>query len=183
MLGGHFAECAKECPARRYVSEARPGRLEDGGGNVVTARQRGFDGFDVVGGDNDYFLYDRARDALRLVDFRRGVVERNVVMPAVEVIPEAKELCLARMGSRQPKRHVSGLGTRGDQANLLRTRNHLFDEFGPLKFQFVLSAVVRAPRHLTDHRLDNGGVGMAQNQRAVTTVIVNILVAVDVPFP
>ena len=183
MLGGHFAEFAKECPARRHVPESRPGRFEDGGGNVVTARQHGFDGFDVVGGDNDYFLYDRARDALRLVDFRRGVVERHMVMPAVEVIAEAQELRLASMGSRQPKRHVRGLGTRGDQANLFSARNHLLDEFGPLEFQFVLSAVMRASRHLTDHRLDNGRVGMAQNQCAVTTVIVDIFVAVDVPFP
>ena len=106
-----------------------------------------------------------------------------MVMPAMEVSAEAQELRLARMGSRQPQRHVRGLGTRGDQANLLRARNHLFDEFGPLEFQLVLSAVVRAPRHLTDHRLDNGGVGMAQNQRAMTAVIVDILVAVDVPFP
>ena len=56
------------------------------------------------------------------------------------------------------------------------------DQLGPAHLQLVRRAPMRAEPHLPLDRLHDRGMAMTEQQRAVATEVVDILVAVDVPL-
>ena len=61
-------------------------------------------------------------------------------------------------------------------------RNQLLNEFAPVDFQRVTGAVVGAVADLRGHGIEDGGMIVAQNQRAVAAEVVHIFVSIDVPL-
>ena len=182
-LGGHVADRLHEARRQRHLAPRRARRLEHHDGDVVAAFDQLHDRADIVGRHQDREIGDALRDARhRGAVIVRGGAGRDVVVPAMEVADEAHDLVLAGMGARQADRHVRGLGARRGEAHLLGRRDQLAHQLGPAHFQLVARAVMRAEIHLALHRLDHGGMGMAQQHGAVAAEIVDIFVAVDVPL-
>ena len=77
---------------------------------------------------------------------------------------------------------MRGLGSRRRETDALGARNEALHEFGPAHFEFVRRAPMGALRHLPLNRLDDGRMGVAEQQRPVPAEVVDVFIAVDVPF-
>ena len=100
----------------------------------------------------------------------------------VEMADEAHDLVLAGVGACQSDRHVRGLGARGGEAYFLGAGGEFAHQFGPAHFQLVTRAIMRAEIHLPLHRVDDRRVRMAEQHGAVAAEIVDVFVAIDIPF-
>src|SRR6185503_15792639 len=112
----------------------------------------------------------------------RHAARRDLVVPAVEMADEPHDLRLARICARQPQREVRCLGSRGREAHAIGRWDKPLHKRGPLHFELMRRAPMGAERNLPLHRFDDRRMAVAVEQRAVTTKVVDILVAVDVPF-
>ena len=74
------------------------------------------------------------------------------------------------------------LGAGHREADQLGGRDQPSDPLGPLDLELVTGAEVRAARDLPLDRVDEGGVGVPEEQRAVPHPVVDVLAAVDVPL-
>ena len=106
----------------------------------------------------------------------------HLIVPAVEMADEAHHLRLGRVGARKAQREMRRLRARRREAHALGARDQPLHQLGPAHLELVRGAPMGALRHLLLHRLDHGRMGVAEQQRAVAAEIVDILVAVDVPF-
>ena len=171
-------------PARqRHLAPRGAGRLQHDRGHVVARLERVGDAADIVGRQQDRLLDEAGRNAggHAALEVRHGT-RRHAVVPAVEVADEADHLGFAREGAGEPQRQVRGLGAGAGEAHHLGARHQAIDQLGPPHLQLVRGAPVRAERHLPLDGLDDGGMPVAQQQRAMAAEIVDVLVAVDVPL-
>src|SRR5438132_14383308 len=95
---------------------------------------------------------------------------------------EADELRLAGEGASEPHRHHRRLGARGGEAHPLGRGNELHDPFGPGDLGLVRGAEMGAALDLALNRLDHLRVAMTEQQRAMAAEIVDVAMAVDIPF-
>ena len=72
------------------------------------------------------------------------------------------------------------LRPRGDQTHHLHGRHRGHDEIGQLDLARGRRAIARAPREGLPHRLDHGGGGVAQDERAPRAEEIDVGAAVDI---
>ena len=183
MLLGQLAQLGDEARRQRHLAPRGAGGLEHDGGDVLPRLQRAGDMADIVGRQQDGLVDQAGRNARghAALEVRHGA-RRHAVVPAVEVADEADHLGSAGERARQPQRQVRGLGAGAGEAHHLGARHQAIDQLRPPHLQLVRGAPVRAERHLPLNGLDDGGMPVAQQQRAMAAEIVDVLVAVDVPL-
>jgi hypothetical protein len=120
---------------------------------------------------------DRARPVI--VGIAAG---RDMVVPAVEMPEKADDLVLTREGAGQAQREVGRFGTRGSEADALGARYQLLDQLCPAQLELVRRPEMRAERHLSLHCRDDFRRAVAEQQGAVPTEVVHVLMAVHAPF-
>ena len=174
MLLGHLPELFEEARCDRLLSHVGAGRFEDYPGHVATG-----DGLldlpDVVRFEDD----DRVDHSIGHTA-GSGPSGHGVVAPPVEVVLEANDLVAARVGSRHPHGHHVGLGAGAIEADFLGAWYELGHEFAPPDLDVGGGAPVGANGHLVLHGLHDGRMVVAENQRAVSGLVVDDLVAVNV---
>src|SRR5271170_4794063 len=111
------------------------------------------------------------------------VARRHVIVPAVEVMLEADQLRLAGKGAGEPHRHQGRLSARGGETHALRRGDELQYPLGPGDLSLVRGAEMGAALDLLLDRLDDLGMAVAEQQRAVAAEIVDVAIAVNIPFP
>ena len=103
-------------------------------------------------------------------------------MPAVEVGPEAEHLAPAGEGAGEAHRHQRRLGAGAREADPLGAGHEVPDRLGPAHLERMARAEVGP---LPQRQGDRGGdlrMIVAEQERAVAAVIVDVAVAIDVPF-
>jgi len=178
-----LAHLLGEARRQRHLAPRSARRFEHHRRDVVAALEQLHDRTDIVGGHQDR----QVGHALGNARGRRAVIVRggargDVVVPAMEVADEADDLVLAGMGAGEADRHVRGFRARRGETDFLGRRDQLAHEFGPTHLELVAGTIVRPEIHLPLHGLDDGGMRMAEQHRAVTTEVIHVLVAIDVPF-
>ena len=166
--------------------DGRPARaraLEDDPRNVVVLREGPLQEIEVVVGDHDDALPRprRAPGRGRHVE-RRGETGHQLVEPAVEVAREAHDLRASGVGPRDPAREPGRLASRVDEAHPLRARHEALDGLRPLHLERMVIAEVHAGGGGLPHRLEDRGMGVAEEDRAVADEVVDVAVAVRVPL-
>ena len=110
------------------------------------------------------------------------VAAGHMVVPAVEMPLEPHQRVLAGEGARQPHRHQRRLGAGGGEAHPLDRRHKALDRLRPAHLARVVGAEMRALRQRLGHRRRHRRMPVAEQQRAMAAVEVDIAVAVHVPF-
>jgi hypothetical protein len=105
-----------------------------------------------------------------------------MVVPAVKVPGEADDLALSGECARHTQRQVRRLCSGHCEPHSLRGWNQALDLLGPLDLQGMARSVMRTLRGLPDDRVHDRRMIVPENQRAVPTEIVHILVAIHVPL-
>ena len=108
--------------------------------------------------------------------------ERHLIVPAMEVRLEAQDPGLAGRCAGDPQRELRRFRARRGEPHALDRRHHRLDQARPFDFQLVRGREVHALPELRPDRLQDLGVLVAEEQRTVTAVVIDVLVAVDVPF-
>src|SRR5258708_2075131 len=103
-------------------------------------------------------------------------------MPAVEVRCKSQDGGLACVGSGDAQRELRGLGSGDGKSHSLGAGNQLPDPARPLQLQLMSSAVVDSSRDLFPHRRHHFRMSVAQDQSAMSAEVIDVTVAVDVPF-
>ena len=83
---------------------------------------------------------------------------------------------------RETQRELRRFRARGSEAHALGRGHEPLHQLGPLHLELVRGAPMRAERRLALYRLDEWGMGVPEEQRAVAAEIIDVFVAVDVPF-
>ena len=166
---------ARKLGPDRVLAHVGAGRLEDDRGHVVVGAKGLFDKRDVVRLEDDHRAGGLVGDAAVA-----GTVHDRVVVPAVEVLSELDDLRLARVGAHHPEGHHRGLRSGAVEPHLLRARHQLLYPARPLDLLGRGGAVVRAPRHLLRDGLDDCGMRVAQQQRAVARPVVDQALPVEI---
>ena len=159
------------------VAHVGAGRLQDDRCHVVVLGQGLLHQRYVVGRQHDHRAEGLIRDAPE-----HRVAGHGVVVPSMEVVHELDDLRLARVGPHQSERHEGRLGARALEAHLLDAGHEVDHRLPPPYLQVRRRAEVRSHGHLSGDRLDDVGMGVAQDQRAVAGVVVDQPVAVHVPL-
>ncbi len=102
--------------------------------------------------------------------------------PAVEMVLELHDAVPTRRRPRDAQREHHRFGAGCCEADLLRRRDQRGDQLGPFDLERVRGAVMGAVSDLLSHRLDDGGIRVTEQQRAVTHRVVDELGAVDQPL-
>ena len=137
----------------------------------------------VVGVGEQHLVGDpvqhaRGRGAVEMA----GVAAGHVVVPAVEVAAEPQQLGPPGRRPRQAERHQRRLRARRGEPHPLGRRHHAAHEVGPAHLELMAGAVMGAAVELGVHGLQHRRVVVPQQQRAMAAEIVDVLIAVDVPF-
>ena len=183
LAGRNVPKGVQERPADGHGPPVAAGRLQDDAADVRVGLERALHGVGVVGRQHDGQGGDFRRDSRR-----RGAVVGRVgggdeeVVPAVEVAGELEHLGPAGEDPRQPQGHQRRLGARRREAHRLRRRHEPLDELAPFDLFFVAGAGVRGLRHLPLHRLDHGGMAVAEKQRPVAGPVIDEFLALDGPL-
>ena len=107
---------------------------------------------------------------------------RHLVMPAVEMGEKTYDAALACRRTRQPHRELGGLRSRRREAHALDRRHHLLDQARPFDFQFMRRGEMHAFAELLLDRRQHLGMLVTKQQRTVAAVVVDVFVAVNIPF-
>jgi hypothetical protein len=180
---GDTAQLGDEIARHRDLTETGSGRFQDDRGDVVVALDDASRCLDVVGGRQQDIVGNLGQHAGR----GRAVemvadAECDMILPAMEMAEEADDLRLAGKRAREAERHQIGLGARRGEAHLLGAGNQFLHQRAPAYFQLVARSVMRAMVELRVRGFDDLGMVVAEQQRTVAAEIVDILVAVDIPF-
>jgi len=178
-----LAQLAQHGVRGRHGTGAGAERLDQHGGDVVACGQQVLHGGHVVDRHED----DAGRDFAQHAGRGRAVevvlgAERDVVVPAVEVALETDDLFLAARGARDSQREVRCLSAGRREAHALGGRHHLADELRPLDLKLGAGGKVHALLQLRLRGGDDLRVLVAEQQRAVAAVVVDVFVAVEIPF-
>ena len=106
----------------------------------------------------------------------------HVVVPAMEVPAEPHQLGSPGIGPRQPKGHQRRLGSRGGESDPFGGWDHAGYEFGPLDLLLMAGAEMGPPVERGMHRSHHGGMIVAEDQGTVAPEVIDIFVAIDIPF-
>ena len=177
MPCGHFAQAPQSFPGRRDLSKCRSGRLENQRRDVVARSEPVLHLLEVIRRGHQSVLHDSGNDTGRAAGRKA-----NMVMPAMEVPGEAYDLALAGECARHAQREVRGLRAGHRETHPLCGWDHLLNQFGPLHFQCVAGAVMYALRGLRRDRFHDCRLTVTKDQRAVSAEIIDVLVAVHIPF-
>ena len=105
-----------------------------------------------------------------------------MIVPAMEMPCKADNLALARERARHTQCQMCCLRPGDREPYFFGRRNQSLDKFAPLDLQGVTRSVVGAVTHLRGHRLDDAGMIVAENQRAVSAEVVHVFISIDVPL-
>ena len=94
----------------------------------------------------------------------------------------AHDFFLARVAPRDAHGQHGGFRPRGHKAHLISTGNQATDALAPLQLCSDGLAKVRTVRGRADERLHHRRVRMAEQQRGRSQAVVDVLIAVHVPF-
>ena len=108
--------------------------------------------------------------------------ERDLVVPAVEMRLEAHDPALARLRARKPHRELRRFRARRREPHALDRGHHVADQPRPLDFELVRRGEMHALPELLLDRLQHFGMLVPEEQRPVAAVVIDVLVAVDVPL-
>lgn len=153
-------------------------------GRDVFAAGDGFlDGSDIVRRDQRRV----AGDLIQYARVRRAVVmivhaARHLIMPAMEVGEKTHDAALARRRAGEPHRELRRFRSRRGKSYAFGRRDHLLDELRPFDFEFVRRGEMHAFAKLRLDRRQHLRMLVPKQQRTVTAVVIDVLVAVDVPF-
>ena len=182
---GEVAQPLQEAGLRR--DDALNGLGDDGGDLVVMAVEQRFDGVEVVERRDEHGLPHSLRHArrtgLRLRErrgSRRREAHQRVVVHPVKAALELDDLVAFGEGSGDLEGVVGRLGARADEADLLRARDGLDDALRQFDGVGVLREERRALGHRRARRLDDFGVGVAENHRAGAEQVVYVLAPAEV---
>ena len=181
--GGNLAQLLQERRRRGYRAGTAPNRLDYHSGHVAALTENARHARGVVRLDQD----DVGSDVGKHADGRRAVevlfdAERRMVVPAVEVGLEAHDLALPGRRAGEAHREERRFGPRGREAHAFGGGDQFLYQTRPFDLQLVPCGKVHA---LAQLRLDcrhDVGMLMAQQQCAVSAVVVDVLVAIDVPL-
>ena len=180
---GQLAQRHEKRGGQRHHAERAAGRLDDRRGDLAVGGQNRPQAVDVVGVGQHHLLgHARQHAHGRSTVEMRLVAGRHVIVPAVEMRPDAQDPAPAGEAAGKPHRHQRRLGAGRGEADALGTRHQAPDGLGPAHLQRMAGAEMRAALECA---LDGGadlGMVVAEQQRAVAAVIVDVAVAIDVPF-
>ena len=105
-----------------------------------------------------------------------------MIVPTVKMADEPNEFLPARKRTGKTQCKQSGFSTGTCETHALGGRDEPRDEFGPLDFQFVACAEVRSVFKLFANSFHHDRRVVPQQQSTVAARVVNVFVAVHVPF-
>ena len=154
------------------------GGFQDDRGDVGVALHGLLHGVQVARRHDDHAAPGLGGDAGR----RAVGAGHGVVVPPVEVVLQLDDLVAPGVGARQPHRHERGFGAAAVEPHALHRRHQVHYRPGPAQLLIGARAQVGAPPDLFGNGVGDGGVRVAQQERAVTGHVVDVLVAVHVPL-
>ena len=164
-------------------AEAGARRLEDEGGDVAGAERRG-DHLGRERGEDQDRLADRAGHPGGQQGRARGAQPGDHrVAPSVEVLRDLGDDVPPGRRPREPEREHGRLGPRRGEAHPVDRGDGGGDPLGPLDLEAAPGAEVSALVELAVDRLDDRGVGVAEEEGAVAHGVVDQLTPVDEPLP
>ena len=177
MPCGQLAQAPQRFPGRGDLSECGAGRLENQRRDIVARSEPVLHLPEIVRRGHQRIFHDAGNNARRAAGRKT-----NMVMPAMEVPGEADDLALAGECARHAQREVRRLRTGNRETHPLCGWDQLLNQFGPLHFQSVAGAVMGALCGLRRDRFHDCRITVTKDQRAVSAEIIDVLVAVHIPF-